>query len=164
MRPWPWRTQATGIRTHGAPDSFFVPILPLLATSTLSSSSSPVFLHGPSGITATKFSLNCKVFMHSSSSSSLCLSAQFSQLFLVMFLAGLKGCHGARYCLGAEGVLRISSGCSVSLMCKFFVKNVWKEDFCGYLSLIYYQDVLPSSFLHNCGHQEARGFKEFMAF
>ncbi|KAJ8480219.1 hypothetical protein OPV22_023946 [Ensete ventricosum] len=26
-------------------------------------------------------------------------------------LERLKGCHGARYCLGAEGVLRISSGC-----------------------------------------------------
>ncbi|XP_073110990.1 uncharacterized protein [Elaeis guineensis] len=25
--------------------------------------------------------------------------------------AGLKSCHGARYCLGAEGVLRISFGC-----------------------------------------------------
>ncbi|RWV88435.1 hypothetical protein BHE74_00044578, partial [Ensete ventricosum] len=29
-------------------------------------------------------------------------------------LPRLKGCHGARYCLGAEGVLRISSGCFVS--------------------------------------------------
>jgi len=29
--------------------------------------------------------------------------------------AGLKVCQGARYCLGAEGVLRVSLGCFVSL-------------------------------------------------
>ncbi|PKU65564.1 hypothetical protein MA16_Dca024872 [Dendrobium catenatum] len=31
-------------------------------------------------------------------------------------LRRLKGCHGARYCLGTEGVLRISFGCSVSFI------------------------------------------------
>lgn len=29
---------------------------------------------------------------------------------------GLKGCHGARDCLGAEGVLRVSLGCFVSFV------------------------------------------------
>ncbi|XP_019707554.1 uncharacterized protein [Elaeis guineensis] len=31
----------------------------------------------------------------------------------------LKGCHGARYCLGAEGVLRISLGCSLFFFVMF---------------------------------------------
>ncbi|KAG0486411.1 hypothetical protein HPP92_008506 [Vanilla planifolia] len=31
-------------------------------------------------------------------------------------LGRLKGCDGARYCLGAEGVLRVSFGCSVSFL------------------------------------------------
>lgn len=40
----------------------------------------------------------------------------FSALFSKLCFVGLKGCHGARYCLGTEGVLRISFGCSVSFI------------------------------------------------
>ncbi|XP_020703825.1 probable serine incorporator isoform X1 [Dendrobium catenatum] len=35
-------------------------------------------------------------------------------------LRRLKGCHGARYCLGTEGVLRISFGCSMFFFVLFF--------------------------------------------
>lgn len=43
--------------------------------------------------------------------------------------SGLEGCQGARDCLGAEGVLRVSLGCCVS----FFNICNWNQIYSHYV-------------------------------
>ncbi|KAK8962241.1 hypothetical protein KSP40_PGU010419 [Platanthera guangdongensis] len=76
-------------------------------------------------------------------------------------LRRLKGCHGASYCLGAEGVLRISAGCSMFFFVLFVttlgtkklkdVRNSWHSEWWAakmllWMSFMTVPFFLPSEF------------------
>uniref|UniRef100_A0A6V7QRI8 Serine incorporator n=1 Tax=Ananas comosus var. bracteatus TaxID=296719 RepID=A0A6V7QRI8_ANACO len=81
-------------------------------------------------------------------------------------LQRLKGCHGARYCLGAEGVLRISFGCFLFFFAMFLStvntkkvddpRNSWHSEWWPakiimWLSFMVIPFFIPSAFIQLYG-------------